>query len=261
MKFLKKFSNFINESYWVERRDRLVDTYSRPLDELSDFNQELADALQELDSRVDELDSKEWGYNRYSRDIKAHYAIDVKLYADVSLEDYKEASGDDEASHDDLDRAWWNWLEFEIEDFIDNVFLKDYDDVFSRVSMAGSSGGWMCPIPDSSLADILQDVEAEMDDYESSIRNLETEELADIRAMHEYEPSERDRLADLGLVQGDEEYNALTNQKMEILRLIEEKIGVLDRHKEALTFIKTKHTEFEKNAKANFLNYVMESQF
>ena len=37
MKFLKKFSNFINESYWVERRDRLVDTYSRPLDELSEL--------------------------------------------------------------------------------------------------------------------------------------------------------------------------------------------------------------------------------
>jgi len=261
MKFLKKFSNFINESYYLENRDRLVDTYTRLLDELSNFNQELADALQELDSKVDELDSREWGYNRYSRDLEAHYAIDVKLYADVSLEDYKKASGNDEASNDDLDRAWWNWLEFETDDFINNVFLAKYGDVFKEVRMLGQSGGWMCPVPESSLTDILENIEAQMDEYNSSIQNLEIDELADIRAIHEYEPSERDRLTDLGLVRGksDMAYADLTDQKMEVLRLIEDEIGVLARHEEALIFIKNEHIKFEKNAKANFLNFVNES--
>lgn len=262
MKFLKKFSNFINESYWIESRERLVDMYSRTLDEFSSFNQDLADALQEFDSWVDELDSRRWGYNRYSRDIrKAHYAIDVKTYAWPSLEQYQEAANNPNAGDDDMHYDWSNWLGWEIEDFVDNVFLEEYGDVFDSVSMGGSSGGWMCPIPDESIDNLITSIQEEMDEYADHIRNLDEDETKDIRTFHEYEPAERIRLAELGLVQGEDAYDELVEKKMEILRKIEENIGKLLRHKEALEFIEEKHKEFEKNAESNFLNYVRESQF
>lgn len=261
MKFLKSFSSFLNESYWIEQRDRLIDTYSRELDTLPKFNEDLADSLQEFDRWVDELDSRKWGYNRYSRDIrKPHYAIDVKTYNSPSLEQYQEAAGDPEASSDNMDRDWWTWLEMEIEDFVDNVFLEEYRDVFDTVTMGGSSGGWMCPIPDSSIDDLITGVQEEMDEYSDHLRNLDEEELQDIRTFHEYSPEERTRLAELGLVQGEQAYDEAIEKKLTVIRRIEENTGTLIRHREALEFIEKKHDEFKKNAEENFLSFVRESR-
>lgn len=261
MKFLKKFSNFINESYWIEQRDRLVDTYSRELDTLSTFNEDLEESLRDFDKWVDELDSRKWGYNRYSRDIRRpHYAIDVKTYNSPSLEQYQEAADDPEASADNMDRDWWTWLEMEIEDFVNNVFLEDYRDVFDTVTMGGSSGGWMCPIPDNSIDDLITGVQEEMDEYADHLRNLDESELQDIRAFHEYSPEERTRLTDLGLVQNENAYDEAVEKKLTVIRKIEENTETLIRHREALEFIEKKHAEFEKNAETNFLSFVRESR-
>ncbi len=261
MKFLKSFSGFLNESYWIENRDRLLDTYSRELDTLPAFNQDLADSLQEFDRWVDELDSRQWGYNRYSKDIrKPHYAIDVKTYGSVSLDEYREAASDPTADDEDLSRDWWSWLEMEIEDFTNNSFLEAYGDVFDTVTMGGSSGGWMCPIPDNSIDDLITEVQEQMDEYADHLRNLDDADLADIRTFHEYLPDERSRLADLGLVQGDQAYDEAVEQKMEVIRRIEQTTETLIRHKEALEFIEKAHAEFEKESSKNFLVFVRESR-
>lgn len=261
MDFLKSFNQFINESYWIERRDQLIDTYSRELDTVPAFNQDLADSLQEFDRWVDELDSRQWGYNRYSRDIpKPHYAIDVKTYNSPSLEEYQKAADDPEATEDNMSRDWWTWLEMEIEDFTNNFFLEEYGDVFDTVTMGGSSGGWMCPIPDKSISDLIDEIQGEMDEYADHLRNLEEEELQGIKTFHEYSPEERTRLTDLGLAQ-EPAYDEASDKKMEVIRRIEENTGTLIRHKAALAFIEEKHDEFEKNATPDFLTFVRESRF
>lgn len=261
MKFLKSFSGFLNESYSIENRDQLLDTYSRELDMLPAFNQDLEGSLQALDRWIDELDGRQWGYNRYSTDIgKPHYAISVKTHESISLAEYQEAASEPTADDEDLYRDWWGWLEMEIEDFTDNFFLVEYGDVFDTVTMGGSSGGWMCPIPTNSIDVLITDAQELMDEYSDHLRNLADADLADIRTFHEYLPDERARLADLGLVQGEQAYDEAVEQKMEVIRRIEENTETLIRHKEALEFIEKAHSEFKKESSKNFLVFVRESR-
>ena len=261
MKFLKPFSQFINEGrYGGDEVERLDDQFGRQLDELGSFNNPVEEAISQFDNKVSELtQSRQYWYNREGRDIKEdHYAIDVKFHGYPDLEEFQEAVGPGmEVDGDDVENEWIRWLQMEIDDF-ESLFLDNYPN-FAKVRWGGRSGGWMCPVPDNSPDDMVSELTDVIIDYLREFEDLDEDDIAQLQDYSEFSEEERNRLGDLGLTNSDL-IERLSQERGDTIAQIERKIEELQSHEEGLNFIIRKHAEFRKTAKETFLNYARESQ-
>jgi len=261
MKFLKPFSQFINESrYGGDEVERLDSQFGRQLDEFGSFNNPVEEIINRFDNKVNDLtQNREYWYNRESRDIREdHYAVSVKLYAYPDLEEFQEAVGPGMiVDEDDMENEWIRWLRMEIEDF-ESLFLEKFPN-FSKIRWGGRSGGWMCPVPDNSPDEMIEELRELISYYIREFEDLDEDDLQQLQDYMQFSDEERARLGDLGLI-NEELIQRLLTFRAELIGEIERKTEELDSHEKALNFIITKHEAFAKNAKETFLEYVRESQ-
>lgn len=251
MKFLKPYQQFINES--------LVSDSARELDAFSSYNQDIMDKLAEIDSvAADLMESREYWYNRESRNIRQpHYAVDVKLYKKPDLEEYQEATGDDEAEDDNLERSWADWLEMEIEDF-QSYFLEEFSD-FEGLRMGGSSGGWMCPVPDSGPEALIEKAQDGVNYYTEYTNELDERVVNDLRDYLGMPSDDVNRLIELGVITHSTELDEIVSRHNDALQQATAALAELETHKQAIAFIKEKFNEFEQGAKESFLDFARET--
>jgi hypothetical protein len=156
-----------------------------------------------------------------------------------------------------MENEWIRWLQMEIEDF-ESLFLEKFPN-FSKIRWGGRSGGWMCPVPDNSPDDMVNELTDVVSDYLREFEDLDEDDLIQLQDYSEFSEEERNRLGDIGLMNSDL-IERLSQERGDIVAQIERKIEELESHEEALKFIITEHEAFSKNAKETFLEYVRESQ-
>lgn len=252
---LKKFNEFINES-----TDHRTD---RALDMLHKINGPLRELYAAFEKQLEHMkERRQYWYNRESRNIsKEHYAIDVKTYKWPDVDTWKEAIGDPDASEERMMDNWYRWLEMEIEDFEQNVFLEEFGEYFDEIRMGGQSGGWMCLIPSNGPSSLANDVDVMLDPYIDFLTDLEPEEVTELEQALEMSPEERDRMTELGILTIGDKLDDLMREYNDAKQEIEKSLAILKKHEEACLFTIEKHKEFEADATENFLESEKENYY
>lgn len=252
---LKTFNQFVNESI-----DHRVD---RALDTLHKINGPLRELLEAFEKKLEHMKERgSFWYNRESRNIsKEHYAIDVKTYEWPDVDDWREAIGDPEASEEQMMDHWWRWIEMEIEDFEENIFLPEFGEYFDEIRMGGQSGGWMCLIPSNGPSTLAHDVDVMVDPYIDFLTNLEPDEISQLEQALEMSEEERARMTELGILEIGDTLDNLMREYNDAKQEIEKSIATLNKHEEACLFTIQKHKEFKAEAKQNFLETEKENYY
>ena len=242
---IKNFSQFINES--------VGDHYHlRALDMIPAMNTELLKLLDEYTKQKAHMTGRTYWYNRESRNLSSeHYAVDVKTYQWPDVDDWREAIGDPDADEETMFNHWYQYLEMEIEDYSSH-FLEEFPE-FDSVAMGGKSGGWMLIVPDKGPEYLDSDIDTYLDTYTEKINDLDEEDLDAINKAYSLSDEEREQLTELGLMNIPDEMQELITERDELIKELKSAIETLKRHEVAYQYTMTKHQEWEKEVKENFL--------
>jgi len=253
---VKTFSQFVNEnSHHTERALDIFPKLGEPLLDLVNKVKEAAARMQ---------DRRTYWYDRESRDISGHhYAVDVKTYGCPSLEEWREAIGEPYEDEDVMYDRWNQWLELEIDDFRDNVFLPKFSDEFDDIKMGGRSGGWMCLMinRNSDPESLVDDLETYVDSYTEKVDSLDEEEVEEIARMLSLSDDELARMMELGIINPPESYESLMTEYRDALFQAKQAISSLKMQEEACIFVKNAHDEWDKESTQNFLEHEKESYY
>lgn len=247
MRFLKGFQQFINESSdnYSEAEYMKIPVLGEPIKKL----------LEACDAQANHMmDRSSYWYNRESREQRSsHYAINVKTYEWPDVDDWREAIGEPDEYEETMMDHWFRFLNDEIEDFEQNVFLEKFGADFDKISMGGRSGGWMLLVPDKDPEDIISDLNTYLDSYMEAVNELSDAEIQEINSILNLTPEERENLAEVGLIGDTANYDHIMNEYNDLKREAEDALKTLKTHEEACQFVIKAHEEFEQTAKETFL--------
>ena len=242
------FSQFI-----LERADRNLGSYClTTLSQIQDT--EVIGKLEELSNSMNELENLYW----YSREGgKAHYALNMKIWAYPDLEEWAKARGEEDledVNDEMMTDDWYRYMEDTYE-----MHAEDYKESFSwvkEVGAGGKSGGWLLIYPETTHDDIENDSYHQIEDYldyDESALELVKDVITN--------PDETNRLAEIGLIDADDLDMAKGAMKwrLALLKWIDEELTKLAEVKEDLATITREIENFRKNAETYFYEWVREA--
>lgn len=256
MKILKRFTEFVNESFSESNVIRGFAGFVNRFGLMKDEHLALLELIKSAEKESERMmDRRTYWYNRESRNFNQdHYAIDVKVHKWPDLDEWREAIEDPEASEEIMTNQWYAFINQEADDF-EEYFLEEFGDTFDKILFGGKSGGWMCLVPSSSPETLISDLETYIEEYEYELSNLDEDEVAKLTAFFAIPEEEREGLDRIGFLETPRIVKEIKDKYDELELIVKDVNKTLFRHQEACEFVIKKHSEFEKTAEANFIEW------
>ena len=245
-KRLYTFSQFI-----IERADRDVGSYY-----LNKFraigDTDVIAALDRLSDALNSIEDRYW-YGREGG--RAHYALNMKIYAYPDLEEWAKARGeenlddvDEEMMHEDLARFMEDTYEMHAEDY------KESFSWIKEIGVGGKSGGWLLIYPDETHDNIEDNTGYAIEDYLDHLN-----EESDIELIKNLisNPDVKE-LAEMGIISVEELENgkAAMTSRQALLDLISKQMTEITEIVQDLEMITSEIQNFKQKAEPLFYEWV-----